>query len=163
MVVLGKGHLKGLYPNLEFEKLRKITKMKKNLRYLLFAVGLTLMVGCAKDEDTLTVVSSEAQISNETGLSFVSSSGFTADYVTYKLRLGTGVEKEYGQSLVGYNYTEMQEGSKTIYQIEVYKDGEPLSFKAYVNNEEGGQTEVKSTSIIDINNEEILKILLDHQ
>lgn len=137
--------------------------MKKNLLVLLCAVGITLLGSCSKDEESLTVVSGEAQISDETGLSFVNSSGFTADYVSYKIRFGTGVEKDFGQSLVGYNYTELQEGSKTIYQIKVYKDGEMLPFKAFINNEEGGQTEVKSTSIIEIQNEKILKILLNNQ
>ena len=137
--------------------------MTKNLRNLLLAVGITFLVSCSKDEETLTVVSGEAQIANDTGLSFINSSGFSADYVSYKLRIGTGIEKEYGQSLLGYNYNEMQEGSKTIYQIEVYKDGEQIPFKAFINDEGGESTEVSSTSIIEIANEEIFKILLDEQ
>ena len=63
------------------------------------------------------MTSGEAKVIYETGISFTNSSGFKADYVTFKLRVGNGTAKEHGQSLNGYNYTKLREGSKAIYQM----------------------------------------------
>ncbi|WP_209401338.1 hypothetical protein [Pseudozobellia sp. WGM2] len=136
--------------------------MKKCI-YLLCAASFMFTISCSKEKDEITLVTGEAQIKSETGLSFVNSSGFSADFVNYKLRYGTGLEKEYGQSLVGYNHIQLQQGTKTIYQIEVFKDGSKVPFKAYINDDSGNEVEVKSTSIIDIDPDEILEILLDDQ
>ncbi|SHI45560.1 hypothetical protein [Pseudozobellia thermophila] len=136
--------------------------MKKCI-YLLCAAVVTLMVSCSTDDDEIAQVASEAQISNKTGLSFANASGFEADQVMFKLRYGTGLEKEYGQSLVGYNYVELQEGPKTIYQIRVFKDGEIIPHTAYVNDSLGKPVEIKSTSTIQIRKDQLLQILLDHQ
>lgn len=143
------------------KKLVKKTIMKKCI-YLLCAALFTFMASCSTDDEEISQVASEAQINNKTGLSFVNASGFEADQVMFKLRYGTGLEKEYGQSLVGYNYIELQEGPKTLYQIRVFKDGEEIAFSARTNDSLGKPVEIESTSIIEIQKDQVLQILLDH-
>ncbi|WP_276168709.1 hypothetical protein [Zobellia alginiliquefaciens] len=135
--------------------------MKKHIVYLLCSVALIVSVSCSKDEEETTLVSGEAQISTDTGISFANSTGFSADYVTFKLRHGTGSEKEYGQSLNGYSLTELEQGPRTIYQIAVFEDGEQVSFKSYTYDSEGNKNQVKATSIVEINDNEVLQIILE--
>lgn len=136
--------------------------MKKRIVYLLCSVALIISVSCSKDEEETALVSGEAKISTDTGISFANSTGFSADYVTFKLRHGTGSEKEYGQSLNGYSLTELEQGPRTIYQIAVFEDGEPVLFKSYTYDADGNKREVKSTSIVEINDNEVLQIVLEN-
>lgn len=135
--------------------------MKNKIVYLIGVAVLAFLCSCSKEEKEPMLVTGEAHISYETGLSFVNSSGFEADKVVYKLRIGAGSEKEYGQSLDGFNYTKLQAGSRTIYQIQVFKNGEHIPFKAYVNNAESTTREIKATSLIEIKEKEIFQILLE--
>ena len=135
--------------------------MKKRIVYLLCSVVLVLTASCSKDAEEPSLVSGEAKISNDTGISFANSTGFSADYVTFKLRKGTGAEKEYGQSLSNYSLTSLEQGSITIYQMQVFDNEEEVSFKSYTYDEDGNRREIKSTSIIEINQDEVLQIILE--
>ncbi|MDO6516073.1 hypothetical protein [Zobellia uliginosa] len=135
--------------------------MKKYFVYLLCTVFVSMTLSCSKDEKEPDLINGEAKISNETGLSFVNSQGFTADHVTFKLRHGTNAEKEYGQSLDTYSYTELEEGPRTIYQIKVFAEGEEIPYSAYTIDAEGHKKEIKSTSIVEIKKNEVFKIFLE--
>ncbi len=135
--------------------------MKKRIVHLLCSVVLVITASCSKDEKEPTLVSGEAKISNDTGISFANSAGFSADYVTFKLRHGTGAEKEYGQSLSNYSITTLEQGPRTIYQMAVLNDGEEVSFKSFTYDEDGNKNEVKSTSVIEIMDNEVLQIVLE--
>ncbi|CAM4109977.1 hypothetical protein [Zobellia nedashkovskayae] len=135
--------------------------MKKRIVYLLCSVVLVISASCSKDKEEVSLVNGEAKISNDTGISFANSTGFSADYVTFKLRHGTGAEKEYGQSLKTYSLTTLEQGPRTIYQVEAFNDGEQVSFKSFTYNDDGSKNEVKSTSIIEIKANEVLQIVLE--
>jgi len=135
--------------------------MKKRIVYLLFSAVLVLSTSCSKDEEETALVSSEAKISTDTGLSFANSNGFSADYVTFKLRHGIGEEKEYGQNLSNYSVTTLEQGPRTIYQIKAFNDGQEIPFKSFTYGEDGNKNEVKSTSIIEIMDKKVLQIVLE--
>lgn len=129
--------------------------------YLLCIIVLPVIASCSKEDKEPELVTGEAKISNETGISFITASGFDADYVVFKIKSGSSKEKEYGQSLKGYNYTELQVGSKTIYQMHAFKEGEEISFNAYTKDPEGNRKAIKSTSVVVIKDKEVLEIVLE--
>lgn len=135
--------------------------MKKYLVYLLFIVVLPIVVSCSKDENTPELIIAESKISKETGISFMNASGFEADRVVFKLKSGSGPEKEYGQSLEGYNITELHAGSKTIYQLYVYKNGAEIPYNAYTIAGEGNQKEINPTSVIVVEDNQVFEIVLE--
>lgn len=135
--------------------------MKKHIVYLLAIIALPIIASCSKEQTAPEAIAEETQISNETGISFINSPGFEADNVIFKLKSGTGVEKEYGQSLKGYNYTKLQEGAKTIYQVSVFKDGEKIPFNAYSKEGSGTKKELKSTSVVVLKENQVFEIVLE--
>lgn len=135
--------------------------MKKYILYLMCITLLHLTASCSKDDREPGLVASEVKSTHETGLSFMASSGFEADHVVFKLRYGAGLEKEYGQSLNGYSYTKLQAGAKTIYQVQVFKDGDEVSFNAYTYDAEGNRQDIEATSIVEIAENKVLKVLLE--
>ena len=119
------------------------------------------MASCSKEVEEPDLVTGEARIYKETGIAFSTASEFTADYVVFKLRHGTGEENEYGQSLSGYNYTKLQEGARTIYQIQAFNDGEEVSFEPYLIDAEGNKKDMESTSVVVVKKNEVVKIWLE--
>jgi len=135
--------------------------MHKYLVYLLFIIAFTTTTSCSKEETEPEQITSEAKIANETGISFTNASGFDADYLVFQLKSGSSKGQEYGQSLKGYNYTELQAGAKTIFQMNVFKEGKQLSFSAYSKDGEGNRTAIKSTSVVVIKEKQVLEIVLE--
>ena len=135
--------------------------MKKHLVYLLFIAVLPILSSCSKEENETELISEESEISNETGISFINASGFDADRVVFKLKSGSGPEKEYGQSLEGYNITSLHAGSKTIYQLYVYKNGAEIPYNAYTKAVEGNQKEINPTSVVVVKDKQIFEIVLE--
>jgi len=137
--------------------------MKKCLVYLLFIVVLPVVVSCSKEENEneTELISGEGEILNETGISFTNASGFEADRVVFKLKSGNGPEKEYGQSLEGYNITALSAGPKTIFQLFVYENGEEIQYNAKTKAPEGNEKEINPTSVIIVKDKHVFEIVLE--
>ena len=130
---------------------------------ILFATMIFLLLAsCSKDEETL-YEPIEPNKEKAQGITFLKDSGLKATSIRFRLKVSysPGDGKEYGFNVNTKGYhIKLPEGTYLMYQKKLFNGSTEIPFNAVIKDGKGGQTPLKNTSLIKVEKDKLIVIVL---